>query len=126
MSRHTAGSKPFYKLWWFWLIVALVILTAVGSVAAAFTSDKGNNEDIVAGIDASSELASSSNTGSEYDNLEEDIVSDVEKNDDNKADSKDDTGDSNVADDGVNTFDGDDDANATDVVEDSVDSKKAD
>ena len=86
MSEYTTGHKPFYKLWWFWLIVLLVVLTAVGSVGAALTSDKGNDEDIVAGIDVSPDLASSAHdTGDEYDNLEEDIVSQVEKDDEEKA-----------------------------------------
>ena len=55
-------KKSLFKRWWFWALVILVVLVVIGSIGAAFTEDKGNKEDIVGGVDVSTELASSGTT----------------------------------------------------------------
>ena len=63
MASEYLNKKPFYKRWLFWAIVVLVVLTVLGSVGAALTT-KNKSEDIVGGVDVSTELASSSSSSS--------------------------------------------------------------
>lgn len=62
MKKETGNTKPFYKAWWFWTIVAVVILAGIGS---AGKKDQENNELSVVSTNTESSIKETSDSPNE-------------------------------------------------------------